>query len=353
MFLFIVWDLGPLAMLKTVRTCQDRKAATALVSGYTRRNNAKPWVLEARPCASVLCNRIILKASSGWKSVSRYPACSSFSIALPFSVLRTICSWKARNSWHQQKYSVTTPALKSYRKYLSYLVLQKFHEISTICFIFSSFVTGCNWPRFAFERFLMVFLTLISLGGTLLSSDYGTSGVVPVKSKAWPMPFKVLVRRLDSSTRRLDTKWSSSPQRSNFFLLAKGPAASFADLESTETTLEKFKTINHQDWLHQMTNWPISLTPHPLSIILHTTERSTHHRHNTVLALNHNCRSSHESSKWSTNIHQISTPGLHNPSMKDGWRLTLCESLPSVWTWQASKRHLWTSYNLKPTSSRL
>lgn len=107
--------------------------------------------------------------------------------------------------------SMTTPALKPFRKHLSYLVLQKFHEISTICLIFSSFVTGCNWPRFAFERFLMVFLTLISLGGTLLSSDYGTSGVVPVKSKAWPMPFKVLVQRLDSSTRRLDTKWSSSP----------------------------------------------------------------------------------------------------------------------------------------------
>ncbi len=37
--------------------------------------------------------------------------------------------------------------------------------------------------------------------------------------------------------------------------------------------------------------------------------------------------------------HQISTPGLHNPSMKDGWCLTLCESLPSQ-TWQASNSQL-------------
>ena len=288
-------------MLKTIRTCQDRKAATALVSGYTRRNNAKPWVLEARPCASVLCNWI-LKASSGWKSmkIGCLPAVASAS-PCHFRFFEQSVHEKhatpgtSRNTAWQHQHWIT---LKSYRKHLSYLVLQKFHEISTICFIFSSFVTGCNWPRFAFERFLMVFLTLISLGGTLLSSDYGTSGVVPVKSKAWPMPFKVLVQGLDSSTRRLDTKWSSSPQRSKSFLLAKGPAASFADLESTGT---KFKTINHQDWLHQ-TNWPISLTPHPLSIILHTTERSTHHRHDTVLALNHNCRSPHESSKWSTNI---------------------------------------------------
>ena len=149
LYMFLFWDLGPLAMLKTVRTCQDRKAATALVSGYTRRNNAKPWVLEARPCASVLCNRIILKASSGWKSVSRYPACSSFSIALPFSVLRTICSWKARNSWHQHD---NASIWSHFESIFLTLVLQKFHEISTICLIFFFFCYRLQLASFCFRK---------------------------------------------------------------------------------------------------------------------------------------------------------------------------------------------------------
>ena len=91
----------------------------------------------------------------------------------------------------------------------------------------------------------------------------GTSGVVPVKSKAWPMPFKVL--------ERLDSTHGHQVPLQRFFSPCQGSSCKFCwPRIKNKDDCWKVQNIYYQHWLHQITNDPYIYISNTTSLEHHT-----------------------------------------------------------------------------------